>query len=709
MVNNLKKGAVIGFLYGSGFLLIEDIIAWIFHQVDFIPKQIFISILLYPAVFASVGTLLAVVYNLLQKRKARDELKYQSFILIALCSIAIFFIGYREFSTQVIYIGGKMQILLVSAWGLMVFFVFFFLFKIFRRNVLALCAALTTLFILNVKIDYDPTLSEQLEPFIFGWRVATVAFAAGVFFIISGGKSFILKKQTSPFLFRKFLPLLLGTILIAGSSTSGALIYQKSTIRPQPGHNASENSPITNVILIIIDTLRADHMSLYGYERQTTPFIDEYSERGIIFENAMAPSSWTTPSMASMFSSRYAGMNGMDHWEDKLPNGLVTIAETLAEKGYFTKAISTNTQVSPYFCYDQGFADFLHLPGHGFKQLLFPYFIFSKPFSSFREFLYRIGFLDANTEYGSAKNVNEWIIPWLEQNHTSRYFLYLHYMEPHWPYYPTETEYSTGKRFTREDLKLFHRFFYLDKTTEDVSHFKNTLTDRYDDEIRRIDHRIGELFQAFDKNHVWDNSLVILTSDHGEELVDHGLYNHGHTMYQELLHVPLVLFFPDGLNAGMRIEDHVDLLDIAPTVHEYLGIPSTEHLEGVSLIPLIQGDSKRYRTAKRDYFGEVFVFRKEGHLNRIYALMNGNYKLILDRSEEPREIRDQITLFDLDSESTEIRNLAELLPDITHTMLAQMDTCIAYCEPRKIQDEESSDEKPDEQLIERMRGLGYVK
>jgi arylsulfatase A-like enzyme len=320
----------------------------------------------------------------------------------------------------------------------------------------------------------------------------------------------------------------------------GILIFIIFTIFFVSGSCKNARSRNFNIVLIVIDTLRSDHLPFYGYKKNTAPFLNELSKKAVVFRSAYSASSWTSPATASIFTSLYPfqhgvlmGLHGIriarkvnpDIKLNKIPAEITTITEVLKKKGYKTYGIADNWNIDEKQGFTQGF-------------------------DKFQTF-----------GYETAAVVNETLLKWQEEIMNSRkYFLYIHYMDPHVPYHRREPWYKPGKN------KKEHRISC------------------YDSEINYVDKHIREIFNSF----LWDkNTLLIITSDHGEGLMDHLKWGHGNSLYREEIQVPLLIYLPGG-KIYRRININVSTIDILPTVRDLTGLPVDRNDAGVSLVPLIE-------------------------------------------------------------------------------------------------------------------------
>ena len=278
------------------------------------------------------------------------------------------------------------------------------------------------------------------------------------------------------------------------------------------------------MILIVIDGLRADHLTPFGYSRDTSPFLDELAVRGVLFESTVSQSSGTKTSVASLLTSLYPEAHGVRGVKEVLPDSIQVLPEALKDHGYRTFAIHGNPWLEERFGFNQGFDQFLFT--HWYKDTF------------------------------DAQKVNDQALQWLDKNAAQPSFLYLHYMDVHSPWKPP----GDFDRFGPEEV------------------------DKYDGSILYLDSRLKELYGELRKRGLDENTWIIVTSDHGEEFGEHGNYNVGHglTLYREVLRVPLIFHHRDAA-AGKRVSRQVRLIDVAPTILDLLGIPIPEDMEGVSL------------------------------------------------------------------------------------------------------------------------------
>lgn len=324
-----------------------------------------------------------------------------------------------------------------------------------------------------------------------------------------------------------------------------------------------------NLLLIVVDTLRPDHTGCYGYERPTTPHIDELASESILFENAIAQAAFTLPSMATLFTSLNPIGHGVRRHPDAqgrvdpLPAGLTTLSEMLKTRGYATAAVISNS-------------------------------LFQKRFQA--GFDAGIDFYDVGHIRRDAGPTTDVAIKYLEANAGSKkpFFLWVHYIDPHWPY---DAPPGFERPFRHDDGGQYEWVldrFYAENLPREVLNFHPPLDAdgvaagicEYDNEVAYADAEIGRLLAYFEDKGLADNTIVALVSDHGEALGEHGLtFGHSMTLYDEIQKVVFILRPPGGLEP-VRVGSQVRLLDFVPTVLAMMGIETPAGCEGRDLAPL---------------------------------------------------------------------------------------------------------------------------
>jgi arylsulfatase A-like enzyme len=465
---------------------------------------------------------------------------------------------------------------------------------------------------------------------------------------------------------------------------SNPILYQQESSRP-------------NVVIYLIDCLRADHMGTYGYERATTPFLDRFAAEGALFLNAYTQQTWTRPSVASLFSSNYSLAHQVNTMGKVLPESFVTLAEVLSAQGYATGHFADNEQAGRSTGLIQGFE---HVSANGLTGS--PHF-------------HRIDF--------SA------VVPLLRERAEQQrpFFLYIHTLELHTPYAPPppyDTRYDPEYR----GLTWVNPQIALDS---EVRAHKNSRRIRqrelehlkalYDGLINLADDKFQTFVSLLRDSGVYDNTLLIVIADHGEAFGERGRLEHGFAPYQELSRVPLLMRFPKQISPGQVIRDNVQLIDLAPTVLDSIGLPIHEDFQGRSLVPLLTGQRANWQNTA------VYAEGKEGRM--LVALIEGGWKLITSVPEEPRNqaqgvrgwlhtvislFRDSLgaadELYDLENDPRERYNLTASYPTRVRAYKAQVQQWVM--EQQTIANHHATTSAQridvDPHALEQLRGLGYV-
>ena len=388
-----------------------------------------------------------------------------------------------------------------------------------------------------------------------------------------------------------------------------------------------------NVVFVSFDTLRADHTGFSGYGRDITPNIDKFAKRGFVFENAVSVSSWTLPSSMSWFTGVYPSKHKVTNKFTVLPDGkeeitnlakvsptLKTLAEVFKESGYLTGSFTGGAGIHRQFGFDKGF----------------------DIYTDDKDF--------AGIEYTYPK-----AIEWIKENKDKKLFVFLHGYNIHGQYtLPSgydkrfvDFEYKgklTGMKEEQKNLReegLTRGEIFL--TSDDV----RFLTALYDEKIQRANEIFSNFVKEYEKLGLLNKTVFILTSDHGEELYEHGQIDHGHSLYDELIRVPLIITVP-GNHEARKIADQVRSIDIMPTILDILGlrvdVKINVQLQGESLTPLFRGERKSYDVfSETDY--RYAIFKKS---LRTYD----GWKLIKDMEKKTDEV------YDLGRDKSEKDNLA---------------------------------------------------
>jgi arylsulfatase A-like enzyme len=413
-----------------------------------------------------------------------------------------------------------------------------------------------------------------------------------------------------------------------------------------------------NVVFILVDTLRADRMSLYGYGRPTTPIIDDLANHGIVFERVIAQSSWTKTSMASLWTGTYPAAHGVLRFNNAIPREATLPAEIFKAAGYRTVGIWRNGWVAPNFGFGQGF-DVYYTPKAGADARLQRH----SPGAA------SIGGTDEDV-FVAARD-------FLETFGQEKFFLYLHLMD-------------------------LHQYVFDD----DANDFGPTYSDAYDKSIDWTDRVIGALVDALDAADVLPRTVIAISSDHGEAFLEHGREGHAYDLYREVVEVPFLIIPPLILDRGVRVEQAIANVDVWPTLLDLVGLPPLQGADGRSMLPLVLAAGGSFAApAPVDLTRPVVSHLDQhwggrGEAREWVSLTDGDSRLIVqvDRPESAE-------LYDWSTDPREATNRSAENPPRLQPMLEWIDRYRSDSEPPW--GVESPTIEVDELRLNQLRALGY--
>lgn len=403
-----------------------------------------------------------------------------------------------------------------------------------------------------------------------------------------------------------------------------------------------------NVIFILIDALRADHLSSYGYQRNTSPYIDSIAREGVLFRNAISSAPWTVPSVTSMFTSLYPSVHGvLKHSQTSmgmLNNDYVTLAELLLEGGYETAGIVSNPWLNRGININQGFKTYRMVDWKNASEVTSE----------------ALSWLD-------RRSSSPFLLSWLDKRPIIPFFLYVHYMDVHAPYNNVPQSYNRlfaenrenlfKRNISEEELKKMPSYWGI----KDVNKMDlNSYITPYDQKIRFVDDEIKNLINKLETTDLLDNTLIVIVSDHGIQFLEHGRWDMGGNLHDENIHIPLIMKFPRKLPRNYIIDNQVRSIDIMPTLLEMLNFSAPDNINGESLLPLIYKKEKinldAFSEAVYDY-EDVNNKLIENINNQIQSLRTNEFKIIYDH--DISSLRRGLYFYDLKMDSKESFNLTQ--------------------------------------------------
>lgn len=408
-----------------------------------------------------------------------------------------------------------------------------------------------------------------------------------------------------------------------------------------------------NVMLIVIDALRADHLSSYGYRYPTSPTLDALAAAGILGENLFAPAIPTQPSFTTLYTGQHPVTHGIiaHGGAATLPKNAPILAEHFLYAGYHTCAVDNLWRARPWF-------------GRGFVDYLDPSLKRTLPVAV------------------TCDEMNDSIIKWLRAFAAQPFFMLIHYWDPHYPlappprynnlfyegHNPTDKGNHSLDAWWRHPVGLLARNTWLRSPAGRITD-ADYVRALYDQEIRYVDDGIANLLHALDELALTERTLLLIMADHGASMTEHDIFFEHYGLYDATTHVPLIVHWPGHLPAGVRLPHLLHASDVAPTLLEAAGLPLPKTIAGRSFWPLLTGEATEG--------GHEQVISLECSWQASWCLRTRQYKLILNRELDAcRGHWPQRELYDLLADPVELHNLADVQPHLAGEMAAELETWI---------------------------------
>jgi arylsulfatase A-like enzyme len=497
------------------------------------------------------------------------------------------------------------------------------------------------------------------------------------------------------------------------SSLAGRRVSLVFSLRSdQPGTVGFWGSPVVRsrvtprdtplgVIFVHADTLRPDHLDVYGYDRKTGPNIRRMAEEGTRFKYAMAQAGWTKVSTPSFVTGLYPSTTGVFSFPDRLPASATTIAEAYQAAGYATASFSSNGFIGLSSNMHQGYEEF-HEPA---------------------------SLADSGPPYTSktARENVERAAQWIERHRDTPFFVFLHLNDPHAPYEPRPPYNTMWADPAQRDEHVRQREA-LKKTIKDAFQASRGMATReemleagidpaayiaydlawYDGSIRGLDTEMGRLLERLRGVGLDRDVAIAFLSDHGEEFLDHGRMWHEHSAYGELVHVPLIIRWPAGVAAGRVVDDPVHLLDVMPTLLDLGRLPQPKGIQGQSLAPLVRASGDPSSWKRRPVIIEKQpLARGFPSASESYAIIDGNWKLIYNKVPVPG--RPEYELFEFPKDRLDQKNVAGEHPDVVARLAKMLNGWHTMATAARLKPDAEMTKTMSAEELQRLRSLGYVK
>ena len=426
----------------------------------------------------------------------------------------------------------------------------------------------------------------------------------------------------------------------------------------QPAPPPAPHEPPRHVVLISIDTLRPDHLGAYGYARPTSPGLDALAREGTLYEDALSPSPWTLPAHASILTGLYPSRHYLTGHNAALSESVTTVTSLLAANGFMTAAVVNSLNLNETYGLNRGFEKFEYIA-------------------------------EATAQREPSRVITDRAIGWLREHRNDRLFLFVHYYDVH-------SDYRSRPEYERQFVGPYAGI--VDGTTPQLAAGqlgritfdeadRRHLIDLYDAGIRQMDDEIGRLLTVVGAG---DETLLIVTSDHGEEFLEHGGLMHGKTQFEEVLRVPLIMRGA-GVPAGLRVATTVSLIDLMPTILTAVGLAVPAGLDGSDLSPTWREGGAEL--GERYFFGEADHHKNEAIMRAVRHQKDKLHRNRLTGVE---------TLFDLETDAAELVDVAASRPKIVAALRAQFDRLPPL--PRL----SGAAVRLNQEQEEKLRSLGYV-
>lgn len=543
-----------------------------------------------------IGQFIAKIFN--------RKLNIISFLSFPIVLYYFSWFKYKMFyskSLREILSSSKVDLSIIFISLIIIFLGAYYLLNFFNKKISSLSIPIEVNFIYT----FVPLLIFQCFLLTLLFKINTYSYSL---YKISLGFSIILFLLIAIFICKFFLKLSKKNILLVNIISVLAIILTLLLNNQQDNREIPKHNKFPNIIIMSIDTLRRDYLSCYNNYNAKTPNIDYITRDGVIFDQARSASSWTTPSFSSIVSSLYPSAIGQLNSKGTLivPFSLKTFPEILKDAGYNNYMFIYPLIAKKSYGISQGIDNIVEIPHFKWYE------------EEFKDLIFIRGFFP-KVYHWEAKYINHYFFKSFPKI-KKPFFIWLHYLDVHSPYILPE--------IINNPLAKLNPLAIRDGTIHLAHSQKEEIKKLYSIEVEYVDKKIGEIINLLKKENLYDNSIIIITADHGEEFWDHGNIYHGHSLYDEILRIPLIIKFPKGYMKNHRSSVKVNLLDIAPTILAYLNIAPPYKYQGINLLDAIKNPNK--------YTDRIIFAENTLYYHEMKAVIYKDYKLIL--SDEKAEL-----------------------------------------------------------------------
>ena len=504
--------------------------------------------------------------------------------------------------------------------------------------------------------------------------------------------------QSSRVQFKTLFLIFLAVLLVLSALTARQVLKASAPGRFIAAESTVQGAGKPNAVIIVVDSLRPDHLACYGYSRKTSPAIDQLASQGVLFTNAFAQSGHTVESVPSILTSLYPSTHGIDSFYSALPSGCQTVFSLAKAHGFVTSIFSETPTLTRQYGWDEKNGIDVNSSAQSRRGFSILSYYFGLLHLSEKMYNLLPFFGRRPAPAGEKKDTVSRFLGFLDEVDDHPFISYIHIMDVHEPYEP-KGKYKDlfAKPFDQPRIKvrdLNSGFYPFDSGSRVSDRQLQDILDRYDETIQFADQeRLVKIIGGLEQKGLLEKTVVVITADHGEEFYEHEQWFHSTTLFRTLIRVPLIMRLPGPDGLSKRIDEVVRLVDIVPTILDLWDVPKPSFLEGQSVIPLIEGNGWVPQPA----YSELHLKGKS-----CFSLVQDGYHFI----QAHFGLKESLMLFDLKDDPDERTNLADENHSLTAAMLAKLKEINKVSKKKSMA---TKNIKLSREVEEELRSLGYIK